>query len=181
MPVGVMNFSTGPKLERHEQGVHIIFVPPDVQPDPGPGVVPNPQELDDVSAAVGDVAVTDVIVFRGKPWHKVQGRLREHPDVHTKFQQTVLKLLIERGETAVWWSEHHFEITEIKAHSHGHSESTAIPDPFPKPPTRLDKDLSGMPIHVARSDVPVDGAKNHEYKVSFKRSGQTIDPNMRCI
>jgi hypothetical protein len=178
MATAEMTLSTGPALAKQEQGVHIIFVPPEVQPDPGPDVYPSQEELDAVSSAIGDVAVTDVIVFAGKPWHKVQGRLRKHPDVHTEFQQTVLKLLIERGETAVWWSEHDFTITEIKAHDHAVGGSAP---PFPVPATADDYDASGMRIRVAKSSVPPEAARNHEYKVTFTRSQQTIDPNMKCI
>lgn len=179
MATAEMTLSTGPALAKQEQGVHIIFVPPEVQPDPGPDVYPSEEELDAVSAAIGDVAVTDVIVFAGKPWHKVQGRLRKHPEVHTEFQQTVLKLLIERRETAVWWSEHRFEITEIALHDHAAGGSA--PTELPRPSTADDYDASGTPIHVAKSSVPPEESRNHEYKVTFTRDNHKIDPNMKCI
>ena len=180
MAATVKELSTGPSLVKVEQGVHIIFRPPEVERDPGPDVLPSPEELDALAAAIGeDAAVTDVVVYKGKPWHMVHGRPRKHPEVHRDFPQTVLKLVIERGEKAVWWSEDHFEITRLEAH--GDTDSAAIPPPFPVPPTREEQDGAHRPIHVARSMVPVEGARNHEYKITFKRSGQTIDPNMKCI
>jgi hypothetical protein len=181
MTSAVVTLSTGPRLAKEEQGVHIIFFPPEVEPDPGPDVLPSQEELDAVADAIGNVAVTDVIVFRGKPWHMVNRCLRKHPEVHTEFQQTVLKLLIERGEKAVWWSEHSFEITRIDVHDHADGSSVAAPPPFPVPPTNTEEDASHMPIHVARSIVPIDGARNHEYKIAFTRSKQVIDPNMKCL
>jgi len=46
---------------------------------------------------------------------------------------------------------------------------------------RVDVDGLAAQIHVARSNTPVREAKNFEYKITFTRSGRTIDPNMRCI
>jgi hypothetical protein len=174
------NLSRGPKLEPGvDKGVHIIFVPPEVAADPGPDVPPSQKQLDLVAISVPNAKETDVIVFAGKPWHLVNHKLEKHPEVHTKYRQTVLELHVER-EKAVWWSEDYFEITDIGPH---HDTAVAVPEPFPLPTTTSEKDIDGRakPIHVARSKEPDAKARGHEYKITFEWNRRKIDPNMRCI
>src|SRR6185436_4812071 len=113
--------STGPTLTKHEQGVHIIFTSTELEQLVGPS--PSDAQREAGASALQaaspiPIAVTDIIVVGHEPWHIVDGRLEAHPAVHTKFQQTVLKLLPERGETAVWWSEEPFTITDITPDPH---------------------------------------------------------------
>jgi hypothetical protein len=193
---GVLDLSPGPTLAKAEQGVHIIFVPPEVALDPGPDAKPSQHDLDRIAAALPNAVATDVIVFAGRPWHKVKDHLRKHPEVHKDFKQTVLKLLIERGETAVWWSEQEFAIHDIKleTHEHGsgataHPPGTTLPSsPFQNlPKTEHVKDIDNNPdrIYVARSEVPSEAAEGLEYKITIRRitinGDSLIDPNMKCI
>ena len=104
--------------------------------------------------------------------------LEKHPDVHVKYPHTILTLVVER-QKGVWWSEQHFDITSIGPHD----AAVAAAVPFPTPPTRLESDVDSVAaqIHVARSAAPVPAAKKPEYKITFRRNGRTIDPNMKCI
>lgn len=190
MPVNVGNLSRGPVLEAGvDQGVHIIFIPPEVAADPGPSMPTSPEELEGVALSLPDAKATDVIVYRGKPWHKVGRTLEKHPEVHASHRETVLEVRVER-QKAVWWSEHQFKITRIELHGHAteaapgaSSVVKAPPRPFPEPETRVEDDINSLApqrIHVARSTVPVREARTHEYKITFTRGGRTIDPNMRC-
>src|SRR6185295_13176975 len=105
MAMTVVDMSRGPVLEPGvEKGVHIIFHPAEVEADPGPGFVPTPEELKGAAFAIGDAKPTDVIVYRGKPWHMVNHELLKHPEVHTSHPETVLELRVEQ-QKAVWWSE----------------------------------------------------------------------------
>ena len=190
MAVTVVSYS-GPAIEPGiEKAVHIIFIPPEVQADPGPNELPTQQELDEAAITVPDAKQTDVIVFKGKPWHMVNHKLEKHPGVHDVHLGTVLELIVER-QKAVWWSEHAFKVKSIVLHKAG----TDAPDPaappppppplkpFPEPLTMMEDDAGGLApsqIHVARSLPPVGAAKRHEYKVTFERNERTIDPNMRC-
>jgi hypothetical protein len=108
----------------------------------------------------------------------VNDRLEKHPEVHVKYPQTILTLLVGH-QKGVWWSEQHFDITGIGPHD----AAVAAPVPFPTPPTRLESDVDSLApqIHVARSAAPVPEAKQHEYKITFRGNGRTIDPNMKCI
>ena len=192
MGVNVVNVSRGPALEPGvEKGVHIIFIPPEVEADPGPRGLPNQGDLEAVAMAVPNAAVTDVIVYRGKPWHKVGRTLEKHPQVHTTHPETVLELRVEQ-QKAVWWSEHEFKIVGIELDQHAVAaaapgvDNVAAPPsrPFPVPETRVEDDIDSVTpqrLHVARSTVPVREAKTHEYKITFTRTGHTIDPNMRCV
>ena len=169
-----VTLSSGPVLRPGiDKAVHIIFVPPEVE---APSEATEDERLS-VAAAVGPVQVTDVIVFRGRPWHVVNGRLEEHPEVHTKFPNTILDISVDRREQAVWWSEQPFKITGITSHHGG-----AAPDPFEKPLTGPERPVgeAAEDIHVARSSASSALAKDHEYKISFERDGRIIDPNMRC-
>jgi len=61
-----VTLSSGPVLRPGiDKAVHIIFVPPEVE---APSEATEDERLS-VAAAVGPVQVTDVIVFRGRPWH----------------------------------------------------------------------------------------------------------------
>ena len=185
MPVNVVSYS-GPVIAPGiEKAVHIIFIPPEVEADPGPNVLPTQQELDAAALTVPDAKETDVIVFKGKPWHMVNRKLEKHPEVHAAHQGTVLELVVER-QKAVWWSEHAFTIKNIVLHKAGSTEPAAPPPPskpFPEPETGEEDDAGGLApnrIHVARSIPPRWEAKSHEYKVTFERNDRTVDPNMRC-
>jgi hypothetical protein len=184
-----VEYSRGPVLEEGvDRGVHIIFIPPDVEADPGPNVFPSQAELDAAAISVPNAKATDVIVFKGKPWHMVNRRLEKHPQVHTRHPETVLELLVER-QKAVWWSEHEFTISRIELHDHAAAASarsyTTDPParPFPEPATKRESDVGGLAaeIHVARSMPPARDARSFEYKVTLTRNGRTIYPNMRCI
>jgi hypothetical protein len=164
--------SHGPDLHV-EKGVHIIFVGPDVQ---SPGPPASPQELLDIAAAVGNVAMTDVIVFRALPYHKIGAVVLDHATAHQTDAGTILELRVGRDK-AVWWSEKSFEIESIGPHG-----ATVGPQPFAVPETRPEPstDDAPMAVFVARSTVPISAAKSHEYKISFTRNTVLIDPNMRC-
>jgi hypothetical protein len=166
--------SQGPELHV-EKAIHIIFVPPDVQPA---GADPTPPELADAAETVGNVQKTDVVVFRGRPWHKVGTELFAHPAVHEIDAATVLELRVGRDK-AVWWSEHRFDIERIDPDPHN---GISGPPPFGVPITEeeLSTDETPVPVFVARSVVPAVEAKSHHYKISFRRNGVLIDPNMRC-
>ena len=168
--------SSGPVLRPGiEKSVHIIFVPPEVE---APSDATT-DELVSVPAAIGPVQLTDVIVFRGRPWHVVNGRLEKHPEVHETVRETVLDISIDRREQVVWWSEHPFTITEIGSH---HAGAAPAPDPFARPLTGPERP-AGEPaadIHVARSSAADSSARGHEYKITLKRGDRVIDPNMRC-
>ena len=197
MGMTVVNLSRGPVLQPGvEQGVHIIFHPAEVEVDPGPDVLPTEGELEAAAAAIGNAEPTDVIVYRGKPWHMVGHKLLKHPEVHVNHDETVLKLRVEK-QKAVWWSEHDFTITRIELHHDTKHPAPAPPaaqassapvaaappaKPFPEPETRIEgsADLTAE-LHVARSTVPVRLSKTHEYKITFTRNQRKIDPNMRCI
>ena len=175
--------SSGPILTKHQQGVHIIFASPELEQQVGP----DPDEAQREAGAGAltaaspiPIAVTDIIVLAGQPWHMVNGRLEKHPDVHTSFRQTVLKLLPERGETAVWWSEERFDITGIAPEPHVQNPTT-LQRPFDPPRTEPGADQTGRTIHVAKSAVPSNGSQNHEFKITFTGNGIPIDPNMRCL
>jgi hypothetical protein len=185
----IVEYSRGPVLEPGvDQGVHIIFIPPDVEVDPGPNVLPSQAELDAAAISVPSAKATDVIVFKGRPWHLVRGRLEKHPEVHGTHPETVLKVAVEH-QKVVWWSEHDFRVTRIELHDHATAASSASvttappPKPFAEPETRREGDVEGLAaqIHVARSTPPIRDAKTFEYKITFTRNGRTIDPNMRCI
>ena len=193
MGVTVVGMSRGPVIQPGvEKGVHVIFYPAEVEVDPGPHVLPTTAELADAARAIGDAEVTDVIVFKGKPWHMVDHQLLKHPEVHTTNPETVLQLRVE-AEKGVWWSEHDFTITRIELRDHRPAEAGAPPPPppapdatipskpFQEPETRIESsgDLAAE-LHVARSTVPIGQSKEHEYKITFTRNGRTIDPNMRC-
>ena len=179
MTMTLQQLSTGPVLTKHEQGVHIIFASSEALQE---------SQIDAAAATLTSaspipIAVTDIIVFGQQPWHMVNGRLEKHPEVHTSFQQTVLKLLPERGETAVWWSEEHFTITAITPDPHSHTPNpTPLLRPFDPPDTRPGNDHSGQPIHIAKSARPSDDSRKHEFKIAFTRdNGLPIDPNMKCL
>jgi hypothetical protein len=164
--------SHGPDLHV-EKGVHIIFVGPDVQ-SPGPPATGT--ELLEIAAAVGTVQKTDVIVFRGLPYHKVGDVVFDHAAAHAADPETILELRVGRDK-AVWWSEGSFAIETISPHG-----LTAGPQPFPVPEARPEPSIDDTPmaVFVARSTVPNSAAKSHEYKISFTHNGVLIDPNMKC-
>jgi hypothetical protein len=167
--------SQGPDLHV-EKGVHIIFVQQDAEVA---GPDPTPEERAEAAVAVGTVQKTDVIVFRGRPWHKIGNELFPHPDVHDIDAATILDLRVGRDK-AVWWSEKRFDIERIEPDTH--HGGAAGPQPFDVPATteEMSTDATPTPIFVARSGMPITGAKNHHYKISFRRNGVLIDPNMRC-
>ena len=190
MVTAVLNFSRGPVLAAGDKGVHIIFIPDGIgSGDPGADGLPTAPQLAEAASCIGTPKKTDVIVFAGRPWHLAGGLLLPHPQVHALVPETVLDLFIDRGEKAVWWSEGEFNITEIEEEAHNHDPAAApgpaqqpAPPPFDIPVTQLETDVEGLApmIHVARSTVPVEGARGHEYKITFVRNGVPIDPNMRC-
>ena len=181
MTMTVENLSRGPVLV--ERAVHIIFVPDGVGGvDPASTQLPTDAQLADAAQFIyiGNPAQTDVIVFAGRPWHYVDGKLRPHPQVHIDYPNTVLELDVARGEKALWWSEREFTIAQIAGHS---PQDANAPDPFAAiPATRAENgvDHPATTIHVARSPVPSPSASGHEYKITFASGGRTIDPNMRC-
>jgi hypothetical protein len=174
-----IELSRGPQVDTEvEKGVHILFYPTDLPPDPDPNIPVSPSDLAVVSANIGTVQRTDVVIFRGKPWHQVNGELKKHPEVHLDFPDTILS--VRAGvEKAVWWSEQPFSITDIVDHAAG---TATAPSPFTKPPTRTEIDIDGRatPIYVARSRVPLVAARDHEFKIWLTRNGISIDPNMKC-
>jgi hypothetical protein len=180
MATADLKLSKGPTLEPGvDQGVHIIFVPPEVAGDPGTDVPPSQKQLDVVGDAVASAKETDVIVFAGRPWHLVNHKLEKHPEVHIKYPDSVLKVRVS-VERAVWWSEEDFRITDIGPH---HPAAAAGPPPFPLPTTTPETDIAkrAEPIYVARSKEPDPKAQDHEYKITFVWNKRKIDPNMKCI
>lgn len=182
-----LTLAGGPRLEAGiDKGVHLIFYPPN-EAAPGAQHPPSDQELEALARALtaaqkeaSPIQETDVIVFRGLPWHMVNGKLKKHPQVHHDHPHTVLELKVE-VQRGVWWSEEHFTIESITKHSE-HTPAAAPAQPFARPDTGSEPDVSGrVPVlHVARSTPPVRAALKAEYKLSFKRNGRLIDPNMRC-
>ena len=173
--------SRGPVLV--ERAVHIIIIPDGVAGvSRSSEAMPNDAQLAEAAKYVniGNPALTDVIVFAGRPWHFADGKMRKHPDVHLDFPTTVLELNVGRDEKALWWSESPFAITQIV------SRDPLVQAPYPftvEPVTRQEEgvDHPARTIHVARSTVPVEGARGHEYKITFTVNGRSIDPNMRCL
>jgi hypothetical protein len=176
------NLSRGPVMA--ERAVHIIFVPDGVAGvDAASEALPTDEQLAEAASFIyiGNPALTDVIVFAGRPWHYADGKLRKHPEVHNDFPNTVLELNVARGERVLWWSEHEFNITQIAGHA---PQDIGAPDPFAAiPPTRPEDGADHPPttIHVARAPVPSQGSIGHEYKITFTSGGRSIDPNMRCL
>lgn len=178
------NLSVGPALGPGEKGVHIIYVPVDVivremNLDGLGGGPVGAVTLAQVAKHIGKPAMTDVIVFAGKPWHFAGGALREHPKVHEDYPETVLKLFRKRKEKAVWWSEHAFEIFKIVPHPP--KRDGAADYPFSDKPTTVTEVASDhKTIFIARSTIPIQDADDQEYKIAFHMEGENIDPNMYC-
>ena len=165
---------SGPPLDKErERGVHIIFVARDRSIQQAP----SRNELDIVAKNVGQANKTDVVVFAGKPWHLVNGKLRKHPEVHHDFPDTVLHL--RTGiDSAVWWSETAFQITGIVQET---PNALTAGYPFSEKPLAKQDMVDGEKLWVARSTVPVPTAFGQEYKITFDMAGEAIDPNMDCI
>jgi hypothetical protein len=196
--VNALNLADGPELSDEELGVHIIFVPADCVAGPAHGQSASAGGLGTATVAqVSDLVQqawpTDIVVFAGQPFHvaSLPGHkklLREHPQVHQTFPQTVLVISIKDQQRAVWWSETNFTITKIEPSHHANNpffreaDTIAPRSPFASPdppPTRIEN-VSGRDLYVARSTVPVAAAAFHMYKIEFTMEGQEIDPDMYC-
>lgn len=189
MTVTGANSSAGPRLAIGEMAVHIILLQTECASGGSSAERPTQDELKEAGKEAGVPRPTDIVVFDHRPWHFAGNQLRSHPKVHDDFPETILQLSISKKQRAVWWSEKRFEITEIKpsadpAHPHhGFPEAATDPVryPFADPHvTRIEQDVDGLDVFVVRSSVPVDGAKNHMYKISFTMGGDAIDPDMYC-
>jgi hypothetical protein len=136
---------------------------------------PTASELHQVATRIGKTpAMTDVVVFGGRPFHFAGGKLRDHPQVHRDFPGTILVLYKSRRNTAVWWSEEQFTITRIEKE---HPQNAGTADyPFDETPVTMPEG----DLWVARSKVPKDTAYGQQYKITFTMGGRTIDPNMDC-
>jgi hypothetical protein len=187
----------GPVIrEKNQYGVHIILVPLDpvlkeMHVDKLASGDVDTVTLTQVEKHVGQPQPTDIVVFANEPWHYAgppgQKHLRAHPNVHIQFPETVLVLSVGDQDQAVWWSEQSFDITAIglagPAHANPHfAEATTPPPPYPfnLPVTRLEQNLQGQDIYVARAAPPIPGTEHHMYKIEFTIGTDTIDPDMYC-
>lgn len=179
--------SGGPAVtdNTQQQVVHLILVPLDVAVGEVIDGTVTAAGLGLVAQHVGLAAPTDVVVFAGRPWHAVNGELMGHPEVHQNAPETVLQLSIGRQQNAVWWSEDRFDITGVEFAHHGAPGASASSSveafPFRAPlATRVEKDLNGRDIFVARSTVPLPESVDKTYKITFTMDGEVIDPDMHC-
>lgn len=172
-----------------EKHVRIIYVPLDaVVRDAAARAVLGDRPADtatlqDVAKHIGAPAPTDIIVFNGQPYHYAghgtDKRLREHPQVHHDFPETVL--VLKPGEEAVWTSDRFFEVTKAEFSGvHPGFTDSGTPDPYPFPlrPIRALEDAPGR--WSAHSGEPKDGARQHVYKISFTIETDDIDPDVYC-
>ena len=188
---------SGPKLDRDtEWSVEIILVRDEVvlrelgksSLDTGPVATVT---LAQVAKHIGQPHPTDIVVFARRPWHfagppSQPAALHAHPQVHADFPETVL--VLSQHDRAVWWSKDNFAITDIRPATHGHShplfpEAATTPPQYPfaaAPVTRVEQNLQGVDIFVARSTEPIAGTEKHMYKIEFAIGGNTIDPDMYC-
>lgn len=166
----------GPELASTDKGVHLMFVRDEAVACMS-HADPTAHELQQVKNSLPRVpAVTDVVVFGGKPYQFAGGALQQHPHVHTLFPETVLRLRRSEGNRAVWWSEEPFTTTIVEDPLPGFPQS---PNPAPYPfSTRPETVRGSGGIHVARSTVPVPDASGHQYKMTFTMGGRAIDPHM---
>ena len=180
MAATILSLSTGPKVPdvQKNKRVHIL----QLSMDGGESSASPPDSaIEDVAKQIGPPKPTDIIVFDHQPWHFAGGALRSHPRVHVDYPETILQLSISRGETAVWWSEENFTITDIDYSHHAPRAAEAPKNPFSAPlETRPEDDGSGKRIYVARSTVPVPKSKGQMYKIKFTIGGENIDPDMSC-
>jgi len=197
--VNAHNVEDGPDLSDEELGVHIIYVADEdcglgpTQPAGLAGAPIGTATLSQVSALVQQAWPTDIVVFGGEPWHMAsppghKKLVRQHPQVHRDFPETVLIISIKKQQRAVWWSEKDFTITSVRPSAHTdnpffrEADTVAPRSPFatPEPPPTRTERVNGRDLYVARSSSPVPAAAYHMYKIEFTMEGRTIDPDMYC-
>jgi len=178
MPATIPSLSVGPRLSKLEKGVHILRL----SAYGGESGAPPPESaVENVAKQIGPPQPTDIIVFDHQPWHFAGGALRPHPRVHVDHPETILQLSISGRESAVWWSEENFTITDIDYSHHPPRVDGAPRDPFSAAlETRQEDDRGGKKIFVARSTVPVPKSMGQMYKIRFNIGGEDIDPDMSC-
>lgn len=120
-------------------------------------------------------AMTDVVVFAGRPWHFAKSKLHKHPHVHGAFKGTVLVVSRQKAERAVWWSETDFHVTGV-----ANQRADGVQDPFPLPETTQETDGSGQTIYVARATVHRPDVDRNRFKITFTMNAEKIDPDMDC-
>ena len=180
-----------PTEKLKEKHVRIIYVPVDVVVrDAARRAAMGDARADtatlaDVAKHIGTPAPTDIVVFNKQPYHfagvGADKRLREHPQVHIDFPETVL--VLKPGEQAVWTSDRSFEITRaVPSGGHGGPNfpeiGTPEPYPFPNQPIRADLRPAGQ--WIAESGAPKPGARAHMYKISFTIETDDVDPDVYC-
>ena len=171
--------------------VRIIYVPVDVVVrDAGRRTVIGGEHADtatlaDVAKHIGAPNPTDIIVFNKRPYHYAghgtDKRLRDHPQVHLDFPETVL--VLRPGEEAVWMSDRYFEVTDARwsgGHGHPGFAETGTPEPYPFPGTRPIRAVIDAGRWVAHSGEPTPGARQHMYKIRFTIETDDIDPDVYC-
>jgi len=174
-----LDLADGPTLADTELGVHLIYVPESCARD-----------LSEIMGCVGNPDPTDVVVWRGHPYHcaGLSGHKKEprsHPQVHVDFPQTVLVVTAAKNQSVVWWSETEFcDVTIGPSHDPNRffpeAKTDRPDDPFPTPIRVTTEICNGRTLYVIRSGVPIPDAVGHMYKIEFSMENQTIDPDMYC-
>ncbi|MBI3493042.1 MAG: hypothetical protein HY047_14870 [Acidobacteria bacterium] len=172
----------GPKIASPEKGVHIIRIPRTLGTGEPTGSHPTPAARQAAEKLLAQVkpGPTDIVVWARQPWHVVNGDLKDHPQVHADFPQTILTLSVKEKEKAVWWSEAFFEIVGIDYSHHAKRISGAPKNPFTSDFVTQLEVSGGEEFYVVRSTSPVDTAVGQQYKISFKMGVDAIDPDMSC-
>ena len=179
MDTAVWNLSSGPVLAAGDKGVHIIFVPEGIGSGArGPDGLPTAEQLAEASNYIGTPRADRRDRIRGTALALCRGHAAKAPagarfvsgHHHTDVVRRRESRLVERGRI-----RHH----QHRSGTPPSSQPTAPapppgPAPYPftfKPMTRTedDRERSVAKIHVARSTVPIVGARGFEYKISFTR------------
>lgn len=174
--------SSGPRLAAADKAVQIHVV----GRAPGfPALSANEQEnkrsATDVVGKIPKTKPRDIVVIATKPYHLVRKELREHPNVHHEFPDTILQLSIEEENRAVWWSTTRFDITDINYSAHTPRQPGAPRSPFKDlPVTKEEQDGDGQIVYVARSTAPVQESEGQQYKITLSVNGKDVDPDMYC-
>jgi hypothetical protein len=182
MTVTVPN-SDGPKLDpRTDVGVRIIKLPPRAEVAGMAGSNPSEKEIMAAASKIaGPAKKTDIVVFDHKPWHKVNGELHPHPQVHIDDPETILAVSFSRKDRPVWWSTEPFTITTVKPSPHHGSVATAPQNPFdgPSAPYVAGQEPGITSVWSVRAPQIVAQSIGHMYKITFFMD-ETIDPDMSC-
>src|SRR3954468_9671428 len=176
-----VNPSNGPRLEaKIDVGVHIIKLPPRAEVADTAGSAAEKDVMDAAATLAGAAQPTDIVVFDHQPWHKVNGQLHAHPQVHIDHPETILQISHGLKQRAVWWATEAFRI--IAVHAHG-TPGAAPLNPFDGQTVpydaRPEPGTSGT-VFVVRAQPIILQSIGHVYKITFDIGGEVIDPDMSC-